>query len=182
MLHAQTPVGEHLIRVYQAHHTQSLTARACTLRTVEREVVGRRILIGYTAGGTHQAFTIMTYFSCIGIQNLQQPITLLQCRGNSLSQSGFILLLNEQAVYDHFYVMIPVAVHLHVGHYLTHHPIHSHVEVSLASHALEEFTVMSLTVMNQRSQDVNLPSTEISEYQTHYLLLSISGHTFARHI
>ena len=30
---------------------------------------------------------------------------------------------------------------------------------ALASHALEEFTVMSLTVMNQRSQDVNLPCT-----------------------
>ena len=69
----------------------------------------------------------------------------------SLGINGF----DGELVYDHFNVVVLVAVNFHSLYQLGHNTVNTYVKITLASHLVEQFPVMTLPVPDERCEDVN---------------------------
>ena len=72
--------------------------------------------------------------------------------------------------------MVLVTVHLHASGDFQNFPIDTDIQVTFATHRLEEFTVMTLTAADKRSEDEDLTSGIIVQDHVEHLLLCVFHH------
>ena len=78
--------------------------------------------------------------------------------------------------------MVLIAIYLHARHELLHFAIDADVEITLTTHRLEELTVVTLTTLDQRSQNENLLARIVVLYHLDNLLFGVLHHGLARDI
>ena len=76
--------------------------------------------------------------------------------------------------------MILVAIHLHACNDLLNDTIHAYIKIALATYGVEEFLIVTLAILDERSQQINLFAHEVLEEKIQNLLLSILHHPFTR--
>ena len=78
--------------------------------------------------------------------------------------------------------MVLIAVELHARSNLTQFTVNAYSQESFATGTFEEFLIMSLTIANEGSKEVDFMAFIIVKYRVDYLLFGIFHHRFARHI
>ena len=173
-------VGNHLHKVDPVDVAQTLAARTCSLGRVERELVGRRVAVRHARRGAHQALAVILRLARVLFHYHQQAVALLHCRGHALPEPLVVLVPHAQLVYHHLYVVVLVAVGLHAARYFNNLAVHSHVQVSLAAHALEQLAVVPLSVAHERGQDVYRLAVVALVYHAQHVVLGVFHHLLAR--
>ena len=148
-------VGDNLLEINLVDITQSLALGTCSFGRVEREIVGCGFRIRDARNGIHQSFGVTFQFIVVLIQYHDNAVALLHCYLNGLFQAFVVLALNLQLVYHHFDIVVFIAVNLHAAGYLHYLAINAHVQVTLASHTLEQFSVVPFSLVNQWRQNVD---------------------------
>ena len=179
---AQFRVGEYLLLVNEGHHAKTLASGAGTLRGVERKVVRSRVAVCYAAGGAHEAAAIMAHLARFHVEDHDESPALLHGGGNALAQTVAILFSNTQTVHHHLYVVVLVAVQLHVGQEFLHLPVNASIEVAFLAHALQKFAVVSLAVLHHGGKDVDTPSLVPLQQEGNNLFLGVADHLLSAHI
>ena len=75
--------------------------------------------------------------------------------------------------------MVLVSVDFHPRHNLQYLAIHSGIEIALAAHALEEFTIVTLALTNEWSEEINRLALVFTENHIDDLFLGIFHHCLA---
>ena len=175
-------VGNDLVSVDDMNEAKALATRASALRTVEREVVRSWVVIGDTCCGAHQVLAVMAHFVCVHIADKHFAFALLHGNGDTLNESLIVSLLHLKAVNHNLDAMIAIAVELHARQEFLHFAVHASIEISFATDVLEEFLVVSLAVLDERSQqDDAFPQVFIQE-QVNNLLFRIAHHLLASNV
>ena len=182
LAHAELGVGEDLLFVYQGHHAKALASWTGTLGRVEGEVVWCRVAVCYATGGAHEATAIMPEFARFQVKDHYESPTLLHGGGNALAQTVAILFGNTQTVHHHLYVVVLVAVQLHVGQEFLHLAVNAGIEIALLAHALQKFAVVSLAVLHHGGKDVDTAPFIPFQHEGNNLLLGVAYHLLAAHI
>ena len=78
--------------------------------------------------------------------------------------------------------MVLVAIHLHIGHDIHHHVIHTDIQIAFPTHGVEELAIVSLSASHHRSQNVDGLAVVVVENQFENLVLGIFHHLLSRHI
>ena len=152
--------------------------RTSALGRVEGEIVGCRITVADACCGTHQSLGEMFDGACVFVKNQNQSFTLFHGDANGFAQSFFILLTDLQLVDDDLNVMILVTIYFHPSHNLLHLSVNADVQITLTSHGLKEFTVVTLTASDERSQNENLLASIVVENHFNYFFLCVFYHFF----
>ena len=78
--------------------------------------------------------------------------------------------------------MVLIAVDLHAQRNLCHLAIDTHSEITLATHGLEELTIVTLTIAYQRSQDKDSATGIVVLNHLYHSFLGIFHHRLTSHI
>ena len=146
--------------------------------TVEGEIVRGRIAVADSTGGTHQAFAVMANLIGVEIIDKHLSITLPHGCGDALDETFVLSFLNDKTVHNDLNIMILVAIHLHACNDLLNDTIHAYIKIALATYGVEELFIVTLAILNERSQQINLFAHEVLEEKIQNLLLSILHHPF----
>ena len=162
-------IGDDLVDIGQRDIAQAMTAGTGSLGGIEGEVVGCGIVIGDATGGTHEMAAIVAHLVGLHIVDQHLSIALLEGIGHTASDALVVLVLYLQAVHHDLDAMILVAVELHAGSDLADGAIHTGIEVALALHALEEFTIVALAVLDQGREQIDLVALVVLLQELEYL-------------
>ena len=116
------------------------------------------------------------------IEYHQQPVALAHGGGHAVLQARVVLIRHHKLVYHHLHIVVLVAVQLHAGQGFAHLAVHTHIEVALLAHLLEELLVVSLTVTHQWGKDVDALSFIVFQDEVQYLLFGVLHHLLAREV
>ena len=116
----------------------------------------------------------------IGVEIIDKhlSITLFHGCGDALDETFVLSFLNDKTVHNDLNIMILVAIHLHACNDLLNDTIHAYIKIALATYGVEEFLIVTLAILNERSQQINLFAHEVLEEKIQNLLLSILHHPF----
>ena len=92
-----------------------------------------------------------------------------------MAQAVAVLFGNTQTVHHHLYVVVLVAVQLHVGQEFLHLPVNAGIEVTFLAHALQKFAVVSLAVLHHGGKDVDTPSLVPLQQEGNNLFLCVGA-------
>ena len=98
---------------------------------------------------------------------------------NGLFQAFVVLALHLQLVYHHFDIVVFVAVYLHAAGNLHYLAINAHVQVTLASHALEQFSVVPFSLVHQWRENVDALVGIAFQNHLYHLFLGVLHHFLA---
>ena len=113
------------------------------------------------------------------VENHKKPFSSPHCHGNTLAEAVVVLVAHCQFVDHYLYVVVFVAVEFHSLCYFPNLSVNACVEVALASHALEEFAIVSLAASHHRGEDKDFPSGIVGMNHLNNLFLSIFHHFLA---
>ena len=178
VVNREARVGYYLGGVDQVDVAQALTARTCTHGRVEREVVGRGVVIAYARSRTHERARIVFHFATL-VGHHHQALTHLHGRCYAFLQAFRVFLPHRQAVYHHLDVVVLVAVNSHVGHHLAHFAVNPGMQVSLLHEAFKQFAIVTLTAAHHRRQEHDALAVVALHDEAEYLLLGVFHHAFA---
>ena len=106
-------------------------------------------------------------------------VALMQSFGDAVGQTAAVFGVDLKAVDYQLHRMVFIAVELHAQSDFAQFAVNSDVEITLFAQRLEEFLVMTFTVFDQRSEDVDFFAVKFVEYQTDYAFLSVFDHRLA---
>ena len=175
-------IWDDFVAVDDMYEPQTFATRASTLRTVEREVVRRRVVIGNAARGTHQVLAVMANFVRVHIADEHLAFALLHGNRDALDQTFVVFVLNLKAVNHNFYAMIAIAVELHARQEFLHLSVNSGIEITFSANRFEELLVVSLAVLDERSKQDDAFTQVFVQEQIDYLLFCVAYHLFAANI
>ena len=110
------------------------------------------------------------------VEDHDETLTLFHGDGDGPLQAVFVLVADLQFVYHHFDVVVLVTIHLHASRDLHEFTIDADIQVTLAAHRLEEFTVVTLTAAHQWGEDEDLLTRIVMEDHVEHLLLRVFHH------
>ena len=113
------------------------------------------------------------------VKNHYQPFTLFHCGTDGFLQPLLVFRRYCQLIDNHFYVMVLIAVYLHAPDNLKHFSVNSYVEVSLLSHRLEEFSIVTFSASHHWGKNKDLLPLIVMENHVQDLLLCIFHHLLA---
>ena len=115
------------------------------LRGVEREIVGCWVGIADACGGAHETLGEVFDGTSVLVENHNESFTLLHGDGDGFLETVCRLDSWLQLVNDHLNVMVLVAIDFHAACNLQQLTINADVQIPLAAHRLEEFTIVTFT-------------------------------------
>ena len=98
---------------------------------------------------------------------------------NGLFQAFVVLALDLQLVYHHFYIVVFVAVYLHAAGNLCYFAVNAHVEITLSPHALEQFSIVPLSLVHQWRENVDAFVGIAFQNHLYHLLFGVLHHLLA---
>ena len=182
VINRKRSIRNNLLHVNLVDHAKSLAMRTGTFWGIEREDIRSRILVGNAARRTHKSAREILNLIGILIPNHDKSLTLTHGNADGITKSFLITFLHGKLINNNLNVMVLVAIHLHATLQFENLIIHTNLEIALATHLLKEFTVMSLTIANKRSENDDTLSDIVAENHLCDLILSIFHHLLARHI
>ena len=153
--------------------------RAGTFGRIEGEHVWRRVLIGDAGNRVHQSLGEILHLLTAFLDDSHHAVALFHGDGNTLADAFFVSFAHHELVYHHLDVVVLVSVNLHARHNLQNLSIHPGIEITLAPHAVEEFTVMTLALSDERSEEVDSLAGILIENHLDDLFLGIFHHLLA---
>ena len=144
--------------------------------------MGCRLLVGESRDRTHEALAVVAHLATVLIHEHDESVALSHGIGHTLAQALVVLVVDLEFVDHHLDVVVLVAVETHAMHHLAHLTIDTHIEEALAAHLLEELAVVSLTSLDEWSENKDGTALIIIQYEINYLLLGILDHLLARSV
>ncbi len=141
-----------------------------------------RFAVGKSGSRVHQATAVMAQLVRIGIQQHDQSVTLLHGCTQAFFQAAFVGSRDNHFIDHHFDAVHLVAVQLHAVEYLLDLAIDTDGQIAFLTNLLEQFLIMSLTIADQRSQEVCLLSLIMLQNQVEHLLFGVFHHLLSAQI
>ena len=191
LVDALAAVRNDLVDIYLVDVSQAFTTRTGALRRVKRKRVRCWVIVRYACRRTHQSFRKMPHLARVVVHNHNQPFALLHGRLDGLFQTvgrlgravRFVWLGRDfQSVNHHLDVVVLVSVHLHALGQLHDVAVHTHMQIALSTHRLEQLPVVALTALHQRRQHQNLAALVVVQNHVDNLLLRVFHHRLAGHV
>ena len=121
----------------------------------------------------------MTYLLRIVIHHRHHLVALLQSRFDTVAKTRDILIAGTQTVYHQLDRVIAIAVELHAVSQFGELAIDPYIEITLLAQILEEFLIVSLTILDDRGEDGDLATLILLRDHIDDLLTRIFHHLLA---
>jgi len=182
LMNRQLRVRNHLLHVNLADHAKPLAVWAGALGRVEREDVWCRIAVGKSCLGIHQPLGEVAALTGFFVKHHNRSVALPHGRGDGLCQPLAVVGTHTQFVDDHLDIVVFVSVGLHSPHDFLDLTIHAHIEIALAAQALEELAIVTLTLADKWSENIDRLAGILMEDHFHDLFLGIFHHLLSTEI
>ena len=159
-------IGEELYSLFK-------TADIGDIVGVKGKIMRSRFAVGKSGSRVHQATAVMAQLVRIGIQQHDQSVTLLHGCTQAFFQAAFVGSRDNHFIDHHFDAVHLVAVQLHAVEYLLDLAIDTDGQIAFLTNLLEQLLIMSLTIADQRSQEVCLLSLIMLQNQVEHLLFGV---------
>src|SRR5690606_4631764 len=93
-----------------------------------------------------------------------------------LPDSETVFRVGDDAINHNFDVVNLVTVDLHLGRYLFQLTIYTHSGIARLPYLLKKFAVMTLTALDQRSQQYKLLTLQVVDYGIENLIFRLPDH------
>ena len=155
--------------------------RACPLGRVEREVVRRWVRVTYACSRTHQALGEMLHAARVLVENHNESVALFHGDADRLLEAfdSSAVGRGNEFVDHHLDVVVLITVHLHAAGNLHHLSVDADIQIALAAHGLEEFTVVTFTASYQRSENQDFLTVIVLKDHVDDALLGVFHHLLA---
>ena len=142
--------------------------------------MGRGVTIRDSAYGTHKPAAEVAHLSRVHIIDHHHAVALRHGVRHALGQALVVLALYHKTVHHQFDVVVAVAVNPHPLHHFLNLAVHSHIKVAFAADRLEEFLVVSLSVLHLGRKQIDLVALVVLQQEIQDLLFGIFYHFLSR--
>ena len=138
--------------------------------------------IGQPRGGIHERAAVVPHLTALGIKNHQLPVALLEGQVGRLGQAFAVFFVDFEPVHDKFHAVVDIAVQLHAEGDLAQLAIDAHVDVPFFAQVLEQVFVVSLTVLDHRSEDIDASPVVAFKNQAQDFIDGVFDHLLSRQV
>lgn len=170
--------SRHLTRRKPGETPQPSTQSTGSMRTVEREHAGRKLL---EAHSTVYAGKMLREGQRIAVHHIDvdDSPSRLQRSFHRLKESGFYAPLHGQSVHDYLDIVFNILVQGHLLFDIVDFAIHPYPGITLPPHLIEQVLILPFSSPDHRSQNLKPGSVRESEDLIHDLFHALPGNGLA---